>query len=68
MVDFSLSDWPRRISGYSKLNVQRKSRRPRVARIEGFEDRSLLTANLPVAVADSFNVNSDRDPGGCHDQ
>lgn len=57
MVGFSWNHW---VSALSRI-ARPKSRRPRVtplARIEGLEVRALLTANLPVANNDAYQVDA----------
>lgn len=59
MVDFTLSEWLRLIPRKLSWNARRKSRQVRLARVEGLEQRAMLTATLPVAVADVYTVNED---------
>lgn len=59
MVGFSWNSW---VVALRQIGHMRQVRRPRTigpARVEGLEDRALLTANLPVAVNDTYQVNTD---------
>lgn len=58
MVGFSWNHWVGALR-VLKGSTNRRPRQVRMARVEGLEDRALLTANLPVAVADSYQVNVD---------
>ncbi|MDB5384678.1 MAG: repeat-containing protein [Planctomycetaceae bacterium] len=53
MLNFTWNNW---VLGLIKSGVARKARRVRIAQIEGLEERVVLTANLPVAVNDSYFV------------
>ncbi len=57
MVEFTLSEWLRLIPRKLSWSTRRKSRQTRLSRIEGLEDRSMLTA--PVAVPDIYNGTED---------
>ena len=58
MVQFSWNSWLGALNRVAGRGV-RKPRRARTARIEVLEERALLTANLPVAVNDTYSVVSD---------
>ena len=59
MVNFTLSEWLKLIPRNKAWNARRKARTATISRIEGLEDRALLTANLPIAVADVYNATED---------
>lgn len=59
MVNFSLSTWLKLIPRSKTWSSRRKARKAVISRIEGLEDRALLTANLPIAVADVYNATED---------
>lgn len=56
MTNFNWNGW---LGQVLARPAARKPRRSRVSQIEGLENRALLTANLPVAVADTYSVDQD---------
>ena len=58
MVGFSWNHWVGVLRQLGRPNA-RRPRTLRLTRVEGLEDRALLTANLPVAVNDVYDVNAD---------
>lgn len=56
MVSFSWTQWLGIISRIPLSNKVRKPRRNRVSCVEGLENRTLLTNNLPVAVNDVYEM------------
>jgi VCBS repeat-containing protein len=57
MLDFSWNQWLNVVSQVTGMKKVRKPRLARTEKIEHLEDRALLTANLPIAVSDVYNVN-----------
>ncbi|MDB5335101.1 MAG: outer rane adhesin like protein [Planctomycetaceae bacterium] len=58
MVGFSWNSWVVALRQIGR-NPTRRPRAIKMARVEGLEDRALLTANLPVAVNDTYQVTAD---------
>lgn len=55
MANFSWIKWINELSQFGRQPIRRSGRR-KTPSIEGLEDRTLLTANLPVANDDSYQV------------
>lgn len=58
MVAFSWNRWIGLLGQVRQIKT-RRPRTVRLPRVEGLEDRALLTANLPVAVNDTYQVDAD---------
>ena len=57
MVGFSWTNWISVLRPFSRIASRRRCPIG-LGRLEGLEDRALLTANLPVAVNDTYQVNA----------
>ncbi|MDB5338549.1 MAG: tandem-95 repeat protein, partial [Planctomycetaceae bacterium] len=58
MADFSWTRWITELSQFGRQPIRRPRRR-KLPSVEGLEDRTLLTPNLPVANDDSYQVAGD---------